>query len=52
MLNENSKYLGILETDIIKQGGWVMEKFFKNSISGERGNYSKLNYIAEISSSV
>ena len=37
------KYLGILETDIIKQK--VMKE--KNNISGQPERYSRQNYIAE-----
>ena len=37
------KYLGILKTDAIKKWRW-------KNISGERENYLRLNYIAEISS--
>ena len=41
------KYLEMLETEIIKQ--MEMRERIKKSISGERGNYSKPNYIAKIS---
>ena len=37
------KYLGILESDTIKQV--EMGKNYKRSISGERESYSKSNYI-------
>ena len=37
-----------MEADIIKQME-MKEKNLKKSISGERGNYSKPNYIAETS---
>ena len=43
---ETYKYLGMLEADTIKQGE-MKEK--KNTL-GERENYSKPNYIVEISS--
>ena len=45
---ENYKYLRILEADTIKQA--KMKERTKNSISDERENYLKPNYIAEISS--
>ena len=45
---ETYKFLGILEADTIKQV--IKEKKLQKSISGERENYSKTNYIAEISS--
>ena len=44
---ETYKYLGILEADTIKQAG-ITEKCEINT-SGERENYLKPNYIAEIS---
>ena len=44
---ETYKYLGILGADTIKQAE-MKEKFLKKSISGERENNSKPNYIAEI----
>ena len=40
---ETYKYWGILEADIIKQV--EMKEKFKKTISGERENYSKPNYI-------
>ena len=45
---ETYKYLEILSVDIIKLV--EMKEKLKKSISGERENYSKANYIAEISS--
>ena len=46
---ETHKYLGIFEAETIKQAK-MKEKNFKKSISGERENYWKLYYIAEVSS--
>ena len=40
------KYLGILEAETIKQV--EMKKKFRKNISGELGNYSRQNSIAEI----
>ena len=45
---ESYKYLGILEAETIKQ--IERKEQIRKSISGKRGNYSKLNYIAENSS--
>ena len=45
---ETYKYLGILEADTNKHTG--MKKQIKKHTPGERENYSKTNYIAEISS--
>ena len=42
---ETYKYLGILETDTIKQED-IKEKKLKRKISGERESYSKPNIIA------
>ena len=42
---ETYKYLGILEADTLKYVE-MKEQFFKKSISGERKNYSRQNYIA------
>ena len=47
MLGENKTYL-YLEADTIKQA--EMKEKLKTGISGELVNYSKPNYIAEISS--
>ena len=46
---ETYKYLGILEVDTIKQVE-MKEKNLKKNTPEERENYSKPNYIAEISS--
>ena len=46
---ETYKILGILEADTIKQAGMKEKKNLKKSISGEQENYSKPNYIVEIS---
>ena len=46
---ETYKYLGILEADTLKLME-IKEKKLRKSISGKRGNYSKPNYIVEISS--
>ena len=43
---ETSKYLGILEADIIKQV--EMKEKFRENISGELENYLRQNSIAEI----
>ena len=43
---ETYKYLGTLEADFIKE---VEMKKIKKSNSGEKRNYSKPNYIADIS---
>ena len=43
---ETYNYVGMFKADAIKQAG--MKKKLKNT-SGERGNYSKPKYIAEIS---
>ena len=50
MLREmkNYKYLGILEADTIKHT--EMKEKIKKNVSGEWENYSKTNFIAEISS--
>ena len=47
---ETYKYLGVLEVDTIKQVEMKKKKKSKNSIPGERENYAKPNYVAEISS--
>ena len=44
---ETNKYLGILEADAIKYA--VMKEKKNKNTSGVRENYSKANYIAEIS---
>ena len=44
---ETYKYLGMLEADTIKQA--EMKEKLKKNTTGERENYSKPNYIAEIS---
>ena len=46
---ETNKYLEILEVDTIKHAE-IREKIKKRNTSGKRENYSKPNYIAEISS--
>ena len=43
---ETNKYLGILEADIIKLA--EMKGKLEKCISGEKENYPKPNYIAEI----
>ena len=45
---ETHKYLGILKADTIKHV--EMKGMFLKNTSGERENFSKSNYIAEISS--
>ena len=44
---ETYKYLGILEADSSNKCNW--KKKLKKIISGERENYLKPNYIAQIS---
>ena len=46
--NETQEYLRILEADTIKQV--EMKERINKNITRELENYSKLNYIAEISS--
>ena len=45
---ETYEYLGVMEAGTIKNAG--MEKKLRKNTSGQRENYWKLNYIAEISS--
>ena len=46
-VKETYKYLGILETDTVKQVEMKDKTLKKKSISGELENYSKQNSLAE-----
>ena len=48
--NKPYKYLGILEVDTMKRAEMKEKIKKKKNISGERENFSKQNFIAEISS--